>query len=250
MRHQECEVCTIGDLVSALDAKSGDDFVWYRGQAQASWELSPSLARLGKMEAEDTIIKRFKQSAAPYIQRVPMPGHSGEWEWIFLMQHHRAPTRLLDWTENPLVALYFAINEDAYDEYDGALWCLDPISLNKSAGHTRRYPRDILAFGVDEVVDNYLPEKAAGGRSVLNPVAAIGPRNLPRMVAQAGTFTVIHQQGVPIEQVDDGKHVWKFILPSRCKSRLRYELNLIGVNEFTLFPDLDQVAKLAGALGG
>jgi len=59
-----------------------------------------------------------------------------EWDWIFLMQHYRAPTRLLDWSESPLVALYFALVDKLQEDSDGALWCMDPIALNRIANGT------------------------------------------------------------------------------------------------------------------
>lgn len=249
MRHLDREIRTIGDLVVALrETTTGGPLTWFRGQAQSQWGLVPGLARQGNPAAELTIIKRFKQIAAPYVLTRPLPGPEGEWEWVFLMQHHRAPTRLLDWTENPLVALYFAVQEQLHDAEEAALWCLDPIALNRSAGHNRVFDRDILAFGIDRALDDYLPERALGATYLLNPVAAIGPRNSPRMVAQAGTFTVIHKEATAIEAVADSGHIWRLIIPANAKAAMRTELKLVGISEHTLFPDLDRVAKLLGDL--
>lgn len=234
--------------MAGLRTTSSAGLVWFRGQGRADWKLTPGLAREDKLDAELTIIKRFKQSAAPYLTYRPHAGLEGEWEWIFLMQHHRAPTRLLDWTESPIVALYFAVQEDKHDDTAAAVWCIDPIALNKMAGHNRGFELDILAFGIDKSLDEYLPEKVNARVAKALPVAAIGPRNSPRMAAQAGTFTVIHAEAIAIEEVGDYSHVWRFVIPSDAKAQLREELKLIGISEHSLFPDLDRVAKLAGSL--
>jgi hypothetical protein len=243
MRHADRAIHNIGEFVVALRETASDDLVWFRGQERAEWRLIPSLARQADaLNAELLTIKRFKQNAAPYLPARP----TTEWEWVFLMQHHRAPTRLLDWTESPLVALYFALAGTENEDADAAVWCLDPIALNRLAGHRRVHARDILAFGIDPVLDDYLPDKVNERVSSLNPVAAIGPRNSPRMVAQAGTFTVIHVEAMAIEEVGETQnHIWKITVPADARAEVRQELRLLGIHEHSLFPDLDRVASLA-----
>lgn len=215
---------------------------WYRGQSRASWTLVPFIGRnAAHGAAELTTIKIFKQRSRPYLIDRP----DTEWEWIFLMQHHRAPTRLLDWSESPLVGLYFALASTENDDEDAALWFLDPVALNKESGHNRAFGRDILAFDIDEQLNEYLPDKVNARVSRLNPVAAIGPRNSARMVAQSGTFTIMHVEAIPVEEVGARNHIWRMIIPAAAKANLRQELNLIGVNEALLFPDLDRVAAAA-----
>lgn len=244
MKHEDRKITSIGELITGLKETTNGGLVWFRGQDSSEWKLVPGIARPGgNIEAELTTIKRFKQSAAPYLSQRP----NDEWEWIFLMQHHRAPTRILDWSESPLVALYFATRDENHDTKPSALWCLDPCELNRNAGHIREFKHDILAFGIDKQLDEYLPDKVNSRLSKLAPVAAIGPRNSSRMVAQAGTFTVIHAEATPIEEVavaTGAKHIWRFVIPCEAKAIIRHELKLLGIAEHSLFPDLDRVALL------
>ncbi len=244
MRHTDRKIETLGDLVAGLRDTAGNGLIWYRGQARSEWKLIPGIARqAGGVNSELTTIKRFKQSAAPYLDSRPVD----DWEWIFLMQHHRAPTRLLDWTESPLVALYFALQDDSHDTADAAVWCLDPCELNRLSGHIPAFNLDILSFGVDRQLNEYLPSNVNERVSKLKPIAAIGPRNSARMVAQAGTFTVMHAEAIAIEEINGGEnsHIWRFIVPKDSKRKIHEELRLIGISEHSLFPDLDRVALLA-----
>jgi hypothetical protein len=243
MRYKDRKIRSVAALLGALKQQTKvREVIWFRGQSRREWQLVPSLARNAKhLKAESALIKRFMQNAVPHLTVFPRE----EWEWIFLMQHHRAFTRLLDWSESPLAALYFAVSEKKHTKKDGAVWCLDPVALNKAANLKFTFSPEIPAFGRDKVVDSYLPSHVQENPSELNPVAIIGPRNTPRMAAQLGTFTINHRLHAPIELIGDSKHVWRWIIPAAAKKSILQELVHLGISALTLFPELDRVADLS-----
>lgn len=162
---------------------------------------------------------------------------------MFLMQHYRLPTRLLDWTESPLTALYFATSDTKHKSHDAALWCLDPVALNAFANISFSSTVEIPAFDHDKVLDSYLPSHIAGETtSLLNPIAGIAVRNSPRIAAQLGTFTITHREHTPIEDIGDKEHTWRLVIPSDSKRKILAELAQLRVSKLTLFPELDSVA--------
>src|SRR5205809_538057 len=104
------------------------------------------------------------------------------------MQHHSAPTRLLDWLENPLVGLYFAVTE--HPDSDACVWCLNPLTLNAASYVKPKYAIDIPCFSVDKEMDDYLPSKVSSGLAKKPPLAALAMRYFPRIAAQSGVFTI------------------------------------------------------------
>ncbi|MBK9546985.1 MAG: FRG domain-containing protein [Dehalococcoidia bacterium] len=119
--------------------------MWYRGLSDAQYQLDSTLKRSAVRPAmERALVNRFKQNAGSFLSNPPTDAE--EWEWMFIMRHHGAPSRLLDWSESPLVGLYFAAQEPhgrRKDDppADGALWILLPEKLNaraniRSAGAT------------------------------------------------------------------------------------------------------------------
>jgi len=246
VRYPDRIIRSVSQLPGALKKQRvSTNVVWFRGQAKKNWELVPSLARNRKhLKAENALIKRFKQNAIPHLDA----DLREEWEWMFLMQHHRASTRLLDWSESPLAALYFAVT-DQQIRSDGAVWCLDPVALNKEARIKFEFETEIPAFGHDNALESYLPSRLPGdGSSELYPIAIVGPRNTSRMAAQLGTFTVNHLEHKPIEAIGDAKHIWKWVIPAGAKRNVAQELGHLAISRLTLFPELDSVADMSREL--
>jgi hypothetical protein len=243
MLYNDRNIESVAQMIAALkQQREPKQVVWFRGQSKKNWKLVPSLARKqNNLKAESALIKRFMQDAVPHIDPPPRE----EWEWMFLMQHHRAYTRLLDWSESPLTALFFAVEEKKHKKVDGAVWCLDPVALNRAANLQFAFEPEIPAFGRDKVLDSYLPSRVQESPAKQFTVAIVGPRNTPRMAAQLGTFTINHRLHTPIETIGNHDHVWRWIIPAAAKKRIQEELTLLGVSVLTLFPELDRVAEVS-----
>jgi hypothetical protein len=246
MRYADRTITSISGMLNALKAQSSPNkLTWFRGQGRKTWKLVPTLARNRKhLAAESAIVKRFMQNATPHISVPPRE----EWEWMFLMQHHRAYTRLLDWTESPLTALYFAVTDKEDRGAQGVVWCLDPIALNREAKVEFEFDAEIPAFGRDKILESYLPTRVHEGTAILNPIASVGPRNTPRMAAQLGTFTINHRLHTAIEEIGAKQHAWRWIIPAEAKTTMSDELALLGYRSLTVFPELDRVSDLTKEL--
>jgi hypothetical protein len=229
--------------------------VWFRGLVNKKWSLITTMASAKAIDYERSLMNRFMQNAPLLLDRQP----SSEWEWLFLMRHYGLPSRLLDWTESPLIGLYFAITPTLHsgattkdierdDGTDAALWCLLPTELNKGSSLYSRGRLDIPMFE-DETCNSstYLTKSVTqtGVSSGINPAAGIGMRASRRMQWQQGVFTITHRTQTPIERVGDGKHIWRFVVPGGAKKSIRRELTLLGITPLVVFPELDNVALAA-----
>ena len=237
--------------------------IWYRGLSSRDQVLLPTLHRRKiPVLDESVIMNRFKQNAYEFLEERP----EGEWEWMFLGRHHGLPSRLLDWSENCLVALFFAaggfekkqtVSESERkqtDIKDGIIWCLLPNELNKIASNgTVR--TDVLPMfsdhpGIssqDEFLNNYRTSAVRGaiGTPSTPPAAGISIRTTRRIRAQHGVFTVHHTEDRPINEWGDGTHAWRFVIPTDAKEKLLSELRQSGLTMLTMFPELDNVAAEA-----
>lgn len=229
----------VQELLDYLDHKGAEgSALWFRGQRNAEWSLLPGYMRLVSPPSESTLLSRFKQNAARLLDFPP----ATSFDWMFLMQHYGVPTRLLDWSENPLAALYFA-TLDTREQTSGALWVLEPVRLNEYSGiKNPDEPSYIPSFDDSEEVEGYAIESIRNSRNFqLKPIATIATRNSARIQAQAGVFTIHHLSNQPIEKIDNGSHVTKIVVENSDKSSIRSQLKTLGFTRFHLFPELESV---------
>lgn len=211
-------------LSRVLEKRGSPDDLWvFRGQFNAAWDPSPQIDRVEfvayraqvkikwtRDHHERWLLEEFKKGARPHALVQPQD----QWEWLALAQHYGLATRLLDWTTNPLGALYFAV-ERADVTTDSVVWC-----------YHHRGPT--AAPGSD-------PFQAAG-------ITAYWPPHVTqRITVQGGCFTA-HAAANPKVAVTWPGDLLQVIVPGPERRRLRLELGQIGITRSTLFPDLDGIA--------
>ncbi|WP_342590981.1 FRG domain-containing protein [Cohnella lubricantis] len=167
-----------------------------------------------------------------------------DWDLLYIMQHHGVRTRLLDWSESFAVSLYFAFLNWKPEETNCTVWLLDPIQLNNM------YNQD---FGLympkpQESYQHLLYNHGESYEFAVHTVALFPRRNNPRLIAQQGTFTLQGNTRLPLEEEYNGQ-LWERNIINRVDfnvedySDIEMYLRLNGMNHFTLFPDLDGLAR-------
>jgi hypothetical protein len=220
---------------------------WFRGQANADWGLVPKFyrAKPTDLNTELEIREEFITHAPALCDIKP----ANEWEWYFLMQHYGAPTRLLDWTDGALIALYFSVRDNRGDRH-AAVWALDPWVLNLDVVGRDEVipPGDHVFISAKRKEHAWLPRRA-GRRKALNdlPIAVFPGHFDKRIGAQRSSFTV-HGKDV------DGLLTWarrkgheglrKFVIPSWEVKQIRRCLDSCGIDETTVFPNLEALSRV------
>lgn len=172
---------------------------------------------------------------------------SNKWEWLFLAQHHGVPTRLLDWSENALVALYFACEREesqleGVPPVNGDVWVLLPATLNQASGTwTGLHAEDLPLFGVDESLEKYHPLSLVDPQEPRKPVAALATRSFRRISNQWGTFTVTDQPVALEDQPGAESFLRRLIVSADAKVEILDELRSLGIEERVVYPDLHRL---------
>jgi hypothetical protein len=242
---------TFAELLEVIETfQSGSTASWYRGCRDQDHKLKPSLYRhhakskiqeISALEAELTT--RFVQRSLPFLQRTL----TNDWDKLFLMQHYGVPTRLLDWTENPFVAIYFALNAGLDSRRaDAALWMCDPVAWNQASLAHISYKGGVLDES-SQAVRSYAPGTLFSEIPML-PIMVYGTYNSPRIVAQRGGFALFGQGTDPMEDVYASKNfppntLMKIVISKDKLDEIRASLFRKGFTESVVFPDLDGLAK-------
>jgi len=229
----------------------------FRGQASDSWSLSPTLARLLPPEAgaaggpedfakycqrarsiERHAERLFRIDAHAHLTKAQLPSKGDVLEWWIMMRHHGAPTRVLDWTASPFVALYFACCGEW--EAAGVVWVLHPGSLQPDTP-------DVDPLGVANSHSDFDPD-------VFEPLKLLVFRSTEpseRIVAQQSRFTacshplqdhagaVAHHLGmsVPLDSA------LRIVIPAAAKLEMLRKLRIVNVTAAALFPGMDGLGR-------
>lgn len=272
------------------DLSGYDDFVcvareqlysqdWaFRGQPRADWRLSPSLERtieskkslqvgafVNERFEERVLLRQFKKRAFQYI--IDTPDEDDDLEWLALMQHHGAPTRLLDWTLSPYVGLFFALAE-AVPEQPTALWAVNTLALKQHAEVELQCSDPSYSSCPDDqngqrlwfkrvFFPDHSPSAEASGPSVIMPVSPF--RMNERLTIQQGLFLCANRNDLPFQsRLEDTMNkigtrnggatvgLFKLTISNGAKLQMLRELGRMNINYSTLFPGIDGLAKSLG----
>lgn len=224
---------------------------WYRGCSKASYKLLPSIARhptkktfADVYSVEKEMESLFSQRSRPFLQGRP----EDKWDAMFLMQHYGMPTRLMDWSSNPFVALFFALKprRGGYVE-DAVVWMCDPEAWNSSVMPLTPNEPKILSkdhrrlddYAIGGRIDQFRPE----------PLMINGSYNSPRLVAQRGGFTVFGNDFRPFEEIHASSEtavpesLQKIVINKTDCENLFNSLVKKGITETFVYPDIFGLAE-------
>ena len=202
---REVDIDSLEAFLQLVDEEHKPGWI-YRGVADSAFTLLPKVGReifrpQYSLNTEKLLLRTFQQRAVRHVN--PQP--TSELEWLAVGQHHGLPTRLLDWTYSPLVALYFAI-KDLPDS--------DAVVYGR---HMSRGSNVFEPFAITEPHKYYPPHIS------------------PRIPAQHALFTV---EPDPTREpvISEGLRI---LIPGSEKHRMRERLSLLGFHDEAMFPDLD-----------
>lgn len=258
------------------------DDIWFRGHSCASYRLVPSALRntvpltdaIGNKVEDGQILNsgggyvsaaspenmfyEFKSRAVPFLNREP----SNNFEWMFLMQHYGVPTRLLDWTTNALVALFFAIEsnptsdeekhynsspserfleDDEFCSEGAAVFAMSPSKLNNL---TVSSPSKIYICEEADKWSNYFDPMSKGGLSNFLPIAVQSSHIDTRIRSQSGHFTL---HGANIWELDFYDSIRSFLhkifIPYEVVPQMLRDLQALGITESFIYPGLESLSR-------
>ena len=279
------EIETFEKYLNTVRNELPEGHKYFRGQTKlssAGYPLKPSIGRYDHLltksfrereELEREVLEVFSNHLVTHVQHLPR----SQWEELAIAQHHGLPTRFMDWTENPLVALYFAVRETKADDVgalmNSAVYVLigDPkrytdFSRNQhlgvepvkdSATRPAHEETGYAAFGVEELKgeesdsseeakDEETPDAGSGETpeaplpfEITENVIYHPPHISPRMRAQDSVLLACHR---PFEALEDRDWL-EIVILHDAHDDIRRRLDQYGVFDRQLFPDLDGIAK-------
>ena len=231
--------------------------VWYRGHSKRTYPLAPGVYRSEftslaqkccnepddeekRLTLERNVLNEFRSTGATFFN----PDHIIN--LYFIAQHHGIPTRLLDWTSNPLAALFFPVEKE--DDNDGDVFLMEPTKLiprptrepDKSKPslvwphiHTMRHPFVRDRIGITFWHD---PKNTWEPEALIIPVR---PDNTAGRIGQQSSCFTLHMHK---SQSRTNPTLAQIKVPAEHKPKLRAELHRLNINNFTIFNDLDHLS--------
>jgi hypothetical protein len=233
----------LGDFFSMCSAMSQDapDY-WFRGHADLQWTLTPSALRYDTTDQRDKalgLLRVFKRYAETKVPHLPEAGE--ELKWVQHARHYGLPTRLLDWTRNAGIALYFACERQANkSDVDGAVYMLNPLDLNRMA--YPKAPRVYDAHSDARKIAKYLSLSGSEEKNGLKTIAINPVWNSERIALQQGAFT-LHGSREFTLTVDQAPSLVCWRVPAEQKQRILRELERAGICEMSIYPEPEHMCR-------
>lgn len=233
----------------------------FRGLADASWPLKTSLIRLGGQIdiLERHLLRNFRKYAYSHVQE-----RDSLWFWLTFAQHHGLPTRLLDWTYSPYIALHFATDNLQHYDQDGVVWMADFVELHRflpsilaealSLEGSNVFTTEMLTrFEQPEAGISFMALKVGGTKTIrsLEDFDSLHKQDFlvffeppsidDRVVNQFALFSVLSNPKLIVDHwlAAHGEHVQRVIIPKELKPEIRDKLDQANITERVLFPGLD-----------
>jgi len=218
----------------------------FRGVSSADYSLRTGLSRVAT--ATDELERHMLRNFRKYAHREAVP-HDSIWNWLAVAQHHGLPTRLLDWTYSPYVAMHFATAELDEFDLDGVIWCVDYAATNR---HLPDRLKQVLA---EEGSDVFTAEMLARAAPTLRDfdalsrdrfVAFLEPPSLDeRIVNQFALFSLVSNASARLEAwlVEHPRCYRRLLVPASLKWEVRDKLDQANITERVLYPGLDGLSR-------
>lgn len=232
------QISSFDDFRTIVRGVSPDERYYFRGEPRDYFELIPKIGRIiGKNREihlntnyhdEESIFDRFKNHARSILTTPP----KNDWEWLALAQHHGLPTRLLDWTTNPLTALFFAIGDPLSDR-----------ELEKAKIDNPEYSGD-AAFYFLTIKSNFIDIKEEPNPLNCETIGIIKPSHVTQRIrAQNGVFTIQPNPSKPLNKLLKQNRIRKYQILRSARNEIREELLLYGIHHASVYPDLDGLSS-------
>lgn len=271
-------------ITGDMEKENESDHFWFRGESSVEFQtplvpdayrvLAKELKKISNRRLSSDNIKsiernvqaEFYRKAAPYLAEGKI--ESTKANRYFLMQHYGIPTRLLDWSENALIPLYFSVKSEVKKNADAVVWILDPFELNnftisKILGNENATRKIILSisnnykrkglfnkqgeFRHTELTRRYMmmdfQNKDPENELSYFPLAIYPPYIDKRIQAQYSCFTLFGNEIMGLTIPENEKWMKKVIIDGKSKNNILKELSLLGISENTISPDIYGLSK-------
>ncbi|MHA7832133.1 MAG: FRG domain-containing protein [Flagellimonas sp.] len=225
----------------AIDNVLQSQYVWFRGHANYDFKLVPSILR--KMdystEMEKHLNQEFQDKAKGFITNF---SDFNSAELYFLMQHYGLRTRLLDWTEGSLIALFFSLKLSQGDNShkNPCIWMINPIEMIQYS----QGKKEIIRINENkELLEKYFSNENVD--ESLDPIAISSTYSNQRILRQKGCFTVHRSDKGILNLYRKAKsnRIIRLIIDRKKAGQMINQLNLAGISESAIFPDLEGLTR-------